>query len=150
MCVGRVVKSLARLRLQRGQPSSHEPTPPPTNHLGARSEKAFPARQEEQIYSNFGGELKPTPAPGGIAGTGVLAFMQMKADGASAPPPAPEAFGAYAKRSQESNGVIAMLDMLVADLDKEITEAETEEKNAQAAARKQDIVTSMVDAVRLT
>merc|ERR1719359_79931 len=49
-----------------------------------------------------------------------------------APPPPPETFGAYAKKGEESGGVIGMLDMMVADLDKEITETETEEKENQA------------------
>jgi len=48
-----------------------------------------------------------------------------------APPPPPETAGAYAKKGGESGGVIAMMDMMVADLDKEITEVEVEEKNAQ-------------------
>jgi len=48
-----------------------------------------------------------------------------------APPPPPETFGAYQKKSEDSGGVIAMIDSLIADLDKELTEAETEEKLAQ-------------------
>merc|ERR1719263_895039 len=48
-----------------------------------------------------------------------------------APPPPPEAPGAYQKKSEDSGGVIAMIDSLIADLDKEMTEAETEEKLAQ-------------------
>merc|ERR1719218_394077 len=48
-----------------------------------------------------------------------------------APPPPPETFGAYAKKGGESGGVINMLDMMVADLDKEIQETETEEKENQ-------------------
>merc|ERR1719487_3098845 len=48
-----------------------------------------------------------------------------------APPPPPETFGAYAKKGEESGGVIGMLDTMVADLDKEITETETEEKENQ-------------------
>lgn len=48
-----------------------------------------------------------------------------------APPPPPEAPGAYKKKGEESGGVIAMIDSLVADLDKEMTVAETEEKLAQ-------------------
>ena len=48
-----------------------------------------------------------------------------------APPPSPEAPGAYQKKSGESGGVIAMIDSLIAELDKEMTEAETEEKLAQ-------------------
>merc|ERR1719243_89956 len=49
-----------------------------------------------------------------------------------APPPPPETFGAYSKKGEESTGVISMMDMMVADLDKEITEIETEEKENQA------------------
>merc|ERR1719174_2934886 len=49
-----------------------------------------------------------------------------------APPPPPETFGAYSKKGEESTGVIAMMDMMVADLDKKITEIETEEKENQA------------------
>jgi len=49
-----------------------------------------------------------------------------------APPPPPESFDAYSKKSEESNGIIAMMDTLIKDLDKEMTEAETEEKDAQA------------------
>merc|ERR1719420_2637580 len=74
----------------------------------------------------MGGTLAPTAAPGGIAGTGVAALAQ------EAPPPPPEAVPAYQKKGQESSGVMAMMDMLVADLDKEIQEMEFEEKDAQA------------------
>jgi len=49
-----------------------------------------------------------------------------------APPPPPETWDAYAKKSQESTGVLSMIDLLIKDLDKELTEAETEEKNTQA------------------
>jgi len=45
--------------------------------------------------------------------------------------PPPETWGAYAKQSEEGTGVIAMIDLLVKDLDTELTEAATEEKNAQ-------------------
>merc|ERR1719454_2763438 len=74
----------------------------------------------------MGGTLAPTAAPGGIAGTGISAIQK------DAPPPPPETFGAYQKKSGESNGVIAMIDLLVKDLDKEMTEAKVTEKNAQA------------------
>merc|ERR1719198_2622464 len=73
-----------------------------------------------------GGTLETTPAPGGIAGTGIT-VLQSKV----APPPPPETWGAYAKKSEESTGVITMIDLLIKDLDKEMTEAETEEKLAE-------------------
>jgi hypothetical protein len=78
--------------------------------------KAPPKRElseEERISSNF-------------------ALVQIHEHRAGvAPPPPPEAVKAYAKKGEESGGVIAMVDLLVADLDKEMTEAETTEKNAQ-------------------
>merc|ERR1719379_1991009 len=91
--------------------------------------KAPPKRElteEERIATNMGGTLAPTEAPGGIAGTGVTVLEQ------EAPPPPPEAVPAYAKKGQKSSGVLAMLDMMVADLDKEMQEMEVEEKDSQA------------------
>merc|ERR1719230_1987229 len=73
----------------------------------------------------MGGTLAPTAAPGGIAGTGIAALSQV------APPPPPETYGAYQKKGEESSGVIAMMDLLLKDLAKQITEMETEEKLAQ-------------------
>jgi len=86
--------------------------------------------EEERIYSNFGGEV-PTSAPTGIAGTdiGTATFIQLKNSGA--PPPPPETFGAYSKKSSESGGVIAMIDMLINDIKKDMTEGEMEEKHSQ-------------------
>merc|ERR1719331_680540 len=48
-----------------------------------------------------------------------------------APPPPPESVKAYSKKSEESNGIIHMMDQLIKDLDKEMTEAEFTEKDAQ-------------------
>jgi len=90
--------------------------------------------EEDRITVNNGGTLAPTAAPGGIAGTGitVLADVSLHAQGQVAPPPPPETFGAYAKKSGENGGVVQMIDTLIADLDKQMTEAKTEEKDAQA------------------
>jgi len=49
----------------------------------------------------------------------------------AAPPPPPAAVGAYKKKGEESAGVIGMIDTLVRDVTKEMTESETEEKDAQ-------------------
>merc|ERR1711934_782079 len=49
-----------------------------------------------------------------------------------APPPPPETAAAFSKKSEESNGVISMIDLMIKDLTKEMTEAETVEKDAQA------------------
>jgi len=90
--------------------------PPPKRELS----------EEDRITTNFGGTLAPTAAPGGIAGTGI-GFVQHKA----APPPPPETWGAYSKKAEEGNGVIAMMDLLLKDLSTEMTEMEVTEKQAQ-------------------
>jgi chromosome segregation ATPase len=84
--------------------------------------------EEDRIAVNMGGTAPPTPAPGGIAGTGVMGAALMQ----DAPPPPPEAVSAYKKKGEESTGVIGMMDMLVADLDKEMQQMDVEEKDAQA------------------
>jgi len=97
--------------------------------------KAPPKRtlsEDEQLTVSMGGTLAPTAAPGGIAGTGIAVMAQIKAHNGVAPPPPPEAPGAYQKKSGESTGVIAMIDLIVKDLDKEMTVAETTEKDDQA------------------
>jgi len=58
-----------------------------------------------------------------------VAAMQT-ANGA-APPPAPEADLTYKKSGEESNGVISMIDLLIADIDKENQESTVNEKDAQ-------------------
>merc|ERR1711953_734392 len=87
----------------------------------------------DRIYENMGGELT-TAAPGGIANTGVAVLAQVvnHNQNSIAPPPPPATWGAYSKKSEESTGVIGMIDLLIKDLDKEMTEAKTEEKDAQA------------------
>merc|ERR1719336_359231 len=65
-----------------------------------RLHKAAPERElseGDQIYVNEGGDI-PTAAPGGIANTGITAFVQLNA--AVAPPP--EAAAAYKKKSEGS------------------------------------------------
>merc|ERR1711972_607817 len=89
----------------------------------------------DRIYSNMGNAegLLTTAAPGGIAGTGVTVLAQVSAHRQkAAPAPPPATWGAYATKSQESTGVIAMIDLLIKDLAKEMNEAKTEEKDAQS------------------
>merc|ERR1719412_40555 len=52
-------------------------------------------------------------------------------DTAAAPPPPPETWGAYKKQTEEAGGILGMLQMMIADVEKEITESKTEEENAQ-------------------
>merc|ERR1712087_926528 len=89
----------------------------------------------DRIYSNMGNpdDLLTTAAPGGIAGTGVTVFAQVSSHRhQAAPAPPPATWGAYATKSEENTGVIAMIDLLVKDLAKEMTEAETAEKDGQS------------------
>jgi len=44
----------------------------------------------------------------------------------------PATWGAYNKQSSSNGGVVEMITLLIGDLDKQMTEAEAEEKNAQA------------------
>merc|ERR1719168_462949 len=67
----------------------------------------------------------------------------MHSDQGAAPGPPPDTWGAYASKSQENTGVIAMMDLLIKDLDKEMTEAEQGEKDAQA-----DYETMMSDSAK--
>jgi len=105
-----------------------------------------PARKEisaeQRVAVSMGSEDAPTDAPSGIAGTGVVAsFAQVsqhshRARDDAAPPPPPEAVAPYQKKGQASAGVLTMMDMLLADLDKEMTEMDTEEKDSQAEYEK--------------
>merc|ERR1719356_2297097 len=88
-------------------------------------------RDEDRATLAAGGTLAPTAAPGGIAGTGVTVLAAISQHGVAKPPPPPEAPGAYKKKGEESNGVIAMIDLIIKDLDKEMTVAQAEEKDAQ-------------------
>ena len=53
---------------------------------------------------NMGATAPPTPPPGGTAGTGVAVPAQRVA-----PPPSPEAYGAYAKKGEERSAQSACL-----------------------------------------
>merc|ERR1719506_532920 len=92
--------------------------------------KAPPKRElseEERLTLNMGGTLAPTAPPAGIAGTGI--GLVQAHDGA-APPPPPAANLAYKKSA--GGGPIAMIDILIKDLDKQIQEMEVTEKDSQA------------------
>merc|ERR1719293_69630 len=89
----------------------------------------------DRVYKSLGNpdDLVTTVAPGGIAGTGIAVLAQVFShEHKAAPPPPPATWGAYATKSEENTGVIAMLELLSKDLEKEMTEATTEEKDAQA------------------
>jgi len=86
--------------------------------------------EEDRIAVNMGGTAPPTPAPGGIAGTGIKVFMQV----------AMHESAEVQKKSEMGQGVIALMDLLLKDIENQITVGETEEKNAQ-----EDYETFMAD-----
>merc|ERR1719189_1462225 len=55
------------------------------------------------------------------AAAGVFAEIEVHGGGKAAPGPPPETWDAYAKKGEESTSVVAMIDTLIADLDKEMT-----------------------------
>merc|ERR1740130_904203 len=79
--------------------------------------------EADAITVNMGGTLAPTAAPGGIAGTGIVAlqdafsFLQAKYEN---------------DRKEESSGVIGLLDTLIKDIKKQVTQMQFEEKDTQA------------------
>merc|ERR1719364_310506 len=92
--------------------------------------------EEEKILAASGrSDMIATAAPELIAGTTQAVFVQLydqlDTDSAAAPPPPPATWDAYQKKDGKSNGVIALMDMLLKELQDGITEAENEEKTAQ-------------------
>merc|ERR1719446_816368 len=89
--------------------------------------------EEERIAVSAGApdprDAEEAMPKGGIAGTGITAFVQIRDD--AAPPPPPETWGAYQKKDGKSNGVIALMDMLVKELNGDLTEAKHDEETAQ-------------------
>merc|ERR1719426_751020 len=98
--------------------------------------KEEPRREltEEERVAIAAGAADPRDAEeampkGGIAGTGVTAFVQIRDD--AAPPPPPETWGAYQKKDGKSNGVIALMEMLIKELEDGLVESKHEEETAQ-------------------
>mmetsp|Transcript_51334 Transcript_51334/g.116970 ORF Transcript_51334/g.116970 Transcript_51334/m.116970 type:complete len:704 (+) Transcript_51334:87-2198(+) len=87
--------------------------------------------EEERMYSAYGGDIGTTPAPGGIANTGAMAFVEVSAHSSDEDKPAPPPKVGGFKKNNASKGVLGMIDMIVQDLKTEVQEAEFEEKNAQ-------------------
>jgi len=93
--------------------------------------KEAPKREltdEEKIYASSGrSDMIATEAPQMIAGTTQAVFVQLSA----VPAPPPDTWGAYEKKEGKSNGVLALMDMLLKELKDENTEATHEEETAQ-------------------
>jgi len=91
--------------------------------------------EEERIAVTAGApdprDAEEATAAPGIAGTGITVFAQVRAASNAAPPPPPETFGAYTKKTGKSNGVIALMDMMIGDLKTDLTDSEHAEEMAQ-------------------
>lgn len=94
-----------------------------------------PATEADRILVQMAGTMPSQRLTGGIADTGVMALEQEQSHVQQhivqriGPPP--EADLDYIKKTEESGGVIAMVDLLRADLSKKITVLQMEEKQAQ-------------------
>merc|ERR1719215_18713 len=91
------------------------------NSLPPRDDGGHLPTHEEDVI-NIGGNSLPPRDDGG--------HLPTRMEDASVPPPA--TWGAYATKSEESNEVVAMINLLIKDMDKEMTEAWTSQKEAQA------------------
>jgi chromosome segregation ATPase len=90
--------------------------------------------EEEKILAASGrSDMIATAAPEMIAGTTttVTVYAQIRSHSYAAPPPPPETWGAYQKKEGKSNGVMALMDMLLKELSGDMTEADNEEKTSQ-------------------
>merc|ERR1719163_2670680 len=88
---------------------------------------------EEKILAASGrSDMIATEAPVMIAGTTQTVFVQFRAHvRKAAPPPPPDTWGAYQKKDGKSNGVIALMDMLMKELQGDVTEAGHDEETSQ-------------------
>jgi chromosome segregation ATPase len=86
---------------------------------------------EEKILASSGrSDLIATDAPEMIMGTTQTVYVQV-AQKKDTPAPPPETWGAYQKKDGKSNGVMALMDRLAADLAAEMKEAQHEEETSQ-------------------
>merc|ERR1719253_710813 len=88
---------------------------------------------EEKILAASGrSDMIATEAPVMIAGTTQTVFVQFRAHvRKAAPPPPPDTWGAYQKKDGKSNGVLALMDMLMKELQGDVTEATHNEETSQ-------------------
>merc|ERR1719238_1729988 len=90
--------------------------------------------EEEKIFAASGrSDMIATAAPEYIAGTTQTVFAEVRShsNDDAAPPPPPETWGAYQKKDGKSNGVMALMDMLLKELSGDLTASENEEKTSQ-------------------
>merc|ERR1719240_315816 len=100
--------------------------------------------EEKSIYSLSGrSDMISTAAPDYIAGTSQTVYAQISSHSLAAPPPPPETWGAYQKKEGKSNGVMALMDMLLKELSGDMTDAENEKSITDKEAAKADMDTAV-------
>ena len=87
--------------------------------------------EEKLLAASGASDMIATDAPVMIAGTTQTVFVQLKDD--AAPPPPPDTWGAYQKKDGKSNGVIGLMDMLMKELQGDLTEAGHDEETSLAS-----------------
>eukprot|EP00415_Alexandrium_ostenfeldii_P000853 UN0853 len=88
---------------------------------------------KNRLFKYYNKKLYKEPEGSGSEETAASAQAALVQDNTARMPDAPpEADLTYSKKSEETGGAIAMIDMLRTDLIKKITVLETEEKGAQA------------------
>merc|ERR1719217_1061748 len=86
--------------------------------------------EEEKLLAASGAsDMIATAAPEMIPGTNIPAFVQVHQH--AAPPAPPATWDAYQKKDGKSNGVIALMEMLIKELEDGITTSKHEEETAQ-------------------
>merc|ERR1719421_2316402 len=100
--------------------------PPPKRELS----------EEERITLNMGGTLAPTNPPALLQVRSQTREEDAGQDGQGQPAPPPETPSGEQGAKEESGGVLAMMDMMVADVEKDIQEMTFEEKDSQAKYEK--------------
>jgi len=91
--------------------------------------------QEEEIAISAGGvDPRDAEEAAAAAQANLPTFVQVRiaSDDKAAPPPPPETFGAYSKKSGKSNGVIALMDMMIEELKTDYTNSKHAEELAQS------------------
>mmetsp|Transcript_34449 Transcript_34449/g.53504 ORF Transcript_34449/g.53504 Transcript_34449/m.53504 type:complete len:716 (+) Transcript_34449:43-2190(+) len=99
-----------------------------STNTAAKELLAFAKNRLQKFYNPklYKATAQPTPD------SAEAEFFQLSSVHKEEPGPAPGTWsGGYQKKGGESTGVISMIDLLIRDLDKEMTEAEAQEEHAQ-------------------
>jgi len=91
--------------------------------------------EEERIATQMGEDLPAEPIEY-IAGTNIPVHSFLQIDAKPEPQPDTWSAGGYKKKGQKSGGVIALMDMMIKDVDTQMLEGKKDEESAQASYEK--------------